>query len=101
MVFFDFLVVRCDKEDYFLNKIFYVFKFVCCNFKKLNLSSVGFVWEIIVFLYCLFNGVIIFEIICLCGLLLVIYVFLRVNKGVWSRCVRFCLFYLFILDWSL
>lgn len=42
LVSFDSSAVRCDKEDYFPNKILHVFKPACRNFKKPNLSSVGY-----------------------------------------------------------
>lgn len=46
LVSFDSSAVRCDKEDYFPNKILHVFKPACRNFKKPNLSSVGFAWKL-------------------------------------------------------
>lgn len=101
LVSFDSSAVRCDKEDYFPNKILHVFKPACRNFKKQNLSSVGFAWEIIAPLYRLSNEVITFETIRPRGLSPVIHAFSRVNKGAWSRCVRLRPFYLSISDWSL
>lgn len=46
LVSFDSSAVRCDKEDSFPNKILRVFKPACRNFKKPNLSSVGFAWKL-------------------------------------------------------